>query len=109
MPLVSMGIFSNDIPLLDAIVNLFDNENSIVTMMVHGKPISFSVKPSNVHKLNGLSYKDDEEPINTKVTLLNDKDKIHLGINYGIQEECLTGEIIFSLSSVVLIYFDFNK
>lgn len=44
-----MGTCSYDIPLLYGIVNSFNNENSTVTMTVHDKPISFSVKPSKVH------------------------------------------------------------
>jgi len=94
MLLVSMGTFLKYIPLLNAIVNSFDNENSTITMIVHGKHISFSIKPSNVHRLRGLPYKDVKEQVNTKVALLNDKDKIHLEINYGIQAECLIGDSV---------------
>lgn len=36
MSLVLMGMFLNDIPLLDSIVNSFDNENLTVTMIFHG-------------------------------------------------------------------------
>lgn len=84
-----MGTFLNDIPLLDTIVNSFDNENLTVIMMVHGEPILFFVKHFDVHRLIGLSNKDVEEPINTKVALLNGKDKIHLKKNYGIPTKCL--------------------
>ena len=84
MPLVSMGMFPNDIPLLDAILNSYDNENSTVTMTIHGKPISSSIKPSDIHRLTGLSFKDSIEQVNTKATLLSEKDKILLETNYGI-------------------------
>lgn len=72
-----MGTFSNDIPLLDVIINLFENENLTITMIVYGKLVSFSIKPFDVHRLIALSYKDVEEPINTNVDMLSDKDKIH--------------------------------
>lgn len=55
LSLVSMGTHPNDIPLFDTIINSFNNENLTIIMIVHGKPILFSVKPSCLHRLIGLS------------------------------------------------------
>lgn len=104
MSLVSMGTFLNDIPLMDAIINSFNNDNMTVTMMVHVKHILLSVKPFDVCRLIGLLYKDAKELINTKEALLNHKNKIHLEKNHRIFIEYLIGERIFSLLSLLLIY-----
>ena len=108
MPLVSMGTFPNDIALLDAILNSYDNENSTVTMTVHGKPVSFSIKPSNIHRLRGLPFKDSAEQVNTKVALLSENDKILLETNYGIHAKCLTGKIVtcFLFFLLILKFFE---
>lgn len=68
--LVSMGTFANGIPLLDAIVNSYDNDNLTIAMTVHGKPVPFSIKPFNVHRLIGLPFKDLEEQVNMKVAFI---------------------------------------
>lgn len=104
MMLVSMGMSSNDIPLLDMIVNSFDNENSTIIITIHGKLILFSVKSFDVHRLIGLSYKDSKEPVNMMDSILNDQDKMHLEINYEIFTDYLTGERVLNLLSILSFY-----